>query len=97
MIILHQGWLYCADGFAFLQRVTAAGTTGPNALCVDLREFTSPPVPPALWESYLSEDGWYLEVPARMLNDLAEIHGGIVDGIGSRFDLAPLPGPETQS
>lgn len=97
MTTLHQGWIYCADGFAWLQRLTALGVIGPNGLCVDLSELTSPPDPPGPWESHLSEDGWYLDVPAKMVNDLAELHGGIVDAIGSRLDLGPIPGPEPRS
>lgn len=84
---IQQGWVFCTDGYGWLQRLTAVGVLGPQGLCLDLTELTAPPEPAEAWEALPREDGWYVEVPAQMINDLAELHGGIVDGLSSRLDL----------
>jgi hypothetical protein len=91
MTTLQQGWIYCADGFGWLQRLTIVGAVGPGGLCVDLSQLSGQPEPAGVWDSHMFEDGWYRDVPARMVNDLAELHGGVVDVLSSRLDLGPTP------
>lgn len=86
MTTLQQGWIFCADGFGWLQRLTIEGIADRGGLAVDISEFTTGEAPDG-WRQYLAENGWYVNVPSSVVNELAEKHGGIVDAMSSRLDI----------
>ncbi|WBQ03835.1 hypothetical protein [Kribbella sp. CA-293567] len=90
MNALQQGWVFCADGYGWLQRLTANGVLGTDGLCVDLSQLSGPPTSAGPWADHLGADGWYRDVPAAMVNELAALHGGIVDALSSHAELGPL-------
>ncbi|GAB3948698.1 hypothetical protein GCM10029976_080410 [Kribbella albertanoniae] len=79
MTALQQGWIFCVDGFAWLQRLTPEGLLSPDSMRVDLSEISSTDGLPEAWQSFLSDDGWYIGVPVKLVNELAECHGGVTD------------------
>jgi hypothetical protein len=87
MTVIQQGWVFCADGYGWLQRLTEVGVLGPDGLCVDISELTYPPEPQDAWQALRSEGGWYLQVPTAMVNALAVSHGGAVDAMSSWVGL----------
>lgn len=91
MTTVQQGWIYCADGFSWLQRLTAAGLLDPTSLRVDVSEVSEPGGLADSWKQYRNADGWYIAVPVALVNALAAEHGGIVDGMSSHVGLSPAP------
>ncbi|GAA3103928.1 hypothetical protein [Kribbella aluminosa] len=83
MTALQQGWIFCDDGFAWLQRLTPEGLFNPDSMTVDISEVSTVGDLPESWQPYLGADGWYLAVPVRMVNELAAAHGGVTDAQSS--------------
>jgi hypothetical protein len=79
MTALQQGWIFCTDGFGWLQRLTPEGLFSADSMRVDVSEISTPGDLPDSWNAYVGDDGWYLAVPVSMVNELAAVHGGIVD------------------
>ncbi|QNE18380.1 hypothetical protein F1D05_16250 [Kribbella qitaiheensis] len=86
MTALQQGWIFCADGFGWLQRLTPEGLLSPDSMRVDISSITSPADLPDTWSEFLSGDGWYIGVPVRMVNELAANHGDVIDVQSSYID-----------
>lgn len=88
---IQQGWIHCADGYSWLQRSTVLGLIAADGMTVDVTALSHPPENADEWNAYLAGDGWYRHVPARLVSKLTASHGGVVQVVSSRADIAELP------
>lgn len=91
MSAIQQGWIHCADGFSWLQRSTVLGLISSEGMTVDVTGLPGLPDENGEWKVYLADDGWYRHVPARLVSELSARHGGVVQVMSSRPDIAELP------